>query len=64
MNIPIEEIVFWFLLIDAIGANIVAWPGNNWYKKHFRLISRCFPVTKRWKAAYLALVLDIGYLVL
>ena len=63
MNISIEVVVFWILLVDAIGANIVAWPGNSWYKEHFRLFSRWFPATKGWTALYLALVLFIGYLI-
>jgi len=64
MNISLEVVIFFILLIDAIAANIVAWPGNSWYKEHFRLLSRYFPATKGWAALYLALVLYIGYLVL
>jgi len=63
MNISLEVIVFWMLLIDAIGANIVAWPGNSWYKENFRLISRFFPPARGWAIAYLIIVLWIGYLV-
>jgi len=64
MNISIEIVAFFILLVDAIGANIVAWSGKNWYKEHFRLLSRYFPATKGWTALYLALVLYIGYLII
>ncbi len=58
----IETIIFYVLLVDAIGANLVAWFGIHWYTKHFHLFARFFPLAKGWPVLYLALVLYIGYL--
>lgn len=58
----IESIIFYLLLLDSITANIVAWFEESWYIKHFRLISRLFPMTKGWTTYYFILVLWIGWL--
>lgn len=58
----IEVIIFYLLLIDSVGANLVVWFGERWYTKHFRLISRVFPPAKGWALYYLILVLWIGSL--
>lgn len=58
----IEGIIFYFLLLDSVSANLFAWCGGRWYTKHFRLISRWFPLTAGWTFAYLILVLWIGTL--
>ena len=56
-------ILFYVLLIDSIGANIVSWFGfRKWYRANFRLASRYFPATKGWTGFYLAFVLFVGYL--
>ena len=62
MTINIIQIIFWVLLLDSVVANIVAWGFRGWYLKHFRLVSRYFPVAKGWTTYYLILVLYIGYL--
>jgi hypothetical protein len=59
----IEIIVFYLVLLDAVVANLIAWVGGEWYLKHFRLVSRFFPMTKGWTAYYLILVLWVGSLV-
>jgi len=59
----IEAIIFYLLLIDALGANAVAFSGvRNWYTENFRLISRWFPLGKGWTLYYLILVLWVGSL--
>lgn len=60
-----QEIVFYLLLVDSIGANLLSWGGvgEKWYK-NLRLFSRYFPATKGWTIYYLLLVLWIGYLTL
>lgn len=58
-----EIIIFFFLLIDSIGANLVVWFGNKWYTRHFRWLSRFFPPARGWALYYLILVLWIGFLV-
>ncbi|MAF13774.1 MAG: hypothetical protein CMI53_02680 [Parcubacteria group bacterium] len=57
----IEVIIFYLLLIDSIGANLMSWGGGRkWYQKNFRIISRYFPATKGWTTYYLVLVIFIG----
>ena len=58
----ITHIIWWLLLIDSIGANMLAHWGRRWYAHHFRSISRLFPPAKGWAAYYLVLVLWIGWL--
>jgi hypothetical protein len=58
----IEAIIFYVLLIDAIGANLTVLLGPEWYIKHFRIISRWFPPAEGWALFYLALVLFIGWI--
>ncbi|WP_442756119.1 hypothetical protein ACNHKD_05730 [Methylocystis sp. JAN1] len=58
----IEAIIFFVLLLDAVGTNIVVHFGAEWYMQHFRTISRWFPPAEGWALYYLALVLWIGSL--
>jgi len=61
MNLPIDTIAFYLLLIDSLIANLMVWvSGSEWYIKHFRLFSRYFPLTKGWALFYLALILWVG----
>jgi len=58
-----EAIIFYLLLLDSVSCNLFAWTGKEkWYTKHFRALSRQFPLTKGWAAYYLILVLWIGSL--
>jgi hypothetical protein len=58
----IEAIIFYVLLIDAIGANIIVRARRDWYVHRFRTISRWFPPAEGWVLYYLILVLWIGSL--
>lgn len=58
----IEAIIFYLLLIDSLGCNLITLFGERWYVKHFRLFSRLFPPAKGWALYYLLLVLWIGSL--
>jgi len=60
MELPIEVIVFWVLLLDSLIANFIAYLGKKWYIKHFRVLSRFLPITKAWAGYYLILVLWMG----
>lgn len=63
MNLSIEVIIFYILLIDSIAANLLAWSGEGaWFNKNFRIISRYFPLTKGWTTYYLVLVIFIGFI--
>lgn len=65
MNFSIEVLIFYILLIDSIGANLVAWfgIGEKWYLKNLRIISRYFPPSRGWTTYYLILVILIGLLI-
>lgn len=63
MDLSWQAILFYLMLIDSIGANLMSFGGGRaWYQRNFRIISRYLPITKGWTIAYLALVLYIGYL--
>ena len=60
----ILTIVFYLLLIDALGANVVSWLGfRKWYTGNFRLLSKYFPATRGWTTYYLVLVIFIGWII-
>lgn len=65
MELSLPAVIFYLLLIDSLGANLLAWSGDGkkWYKRNFRIFSRYFPATKGWATYYLILVLWIGVLV-
>jgi len=58
----LRALIFYLLFIDSVIAVFLAFFGENWYIRHFRLMSRLFPVTKGWTIYYLVLVLYIGLL--
>ncbi len=61
METTIYLVIFYLLLIDSLGANVVSWFGfRKWYQGNFSLLSRYFPATKGWTTYYLVLVLFIG----
>lgn len=65
MEINLESIIFYILLIDAIGANILAWSGGQrWWQKHMNIIARHLPITRGWTSYYLVLVAVLGYVLL
>ena len=59
--VSLEGVLFYLLLIDSFGCNIVSWFFPNWYKKRFKKVSKHFPATKGWSISYLLLVLWVGY---
>ena len=62
MVLNIEVIIYYLILIDSIGANIVTWFFPKWYKKNmYKGIVKHFPVAKGWALWYLVLVLWVGY---
>lgn len=58
----VEAIIFYILLIDAFGANLVVYFGSKWYVQHFRTLSRWFPPAEGWALYYLVLILWVGSL--
>jgi len=61
MELPIESIVFYLLLIDALGANLLSWGGKQtWWQQKLAPIATYFPLTRGWTTYYLVLVLLMG----
>lgn len=58
----IESIFFYILLVDSIGAVLVALYGKRWFNAKFRPFSKLFPLTPGWAFMYLGLVLWVGSL--
>jgi hypothetical protein len=56
-----EAIIYYIILIDAIGANITAWFFAKWYKKNMsKGLAKHFPASKGWCLWYLILVIWVG----
>ena len=62
MNFNIEVTIWYLILLDCIGANVVAWFFADWYRNKFETLHKYFPLTKSWAFVYLALVLWAGCL--
>lgn len=63
MEINIESFIFYILLIDALGANILAWSDKKqWWHKHMRLMSRYFPLTRGWTSYYMVIIVVMGWM--
>ena len=63
MEWNLESIVFYILLIDAIGANVLAYGGGQrWWQRYASLIARHFPLSRGWTTYYLILILIMGTL--
>lgn len=57
----IESIIFYLLLIDAIGANLLSWGGGQtWWQKHLAPVARFMPLARGWTTYYLVLVITMG----
>lgn len=57
----IESVIFYILLIDALGANLFAWSGGQkWWQRNFFLIARHFPLSRGWTTYYLIVVILMG----
>ena len=61
MSFNFEAVIWYAILMDSIGANIVAWFCNDWYRGKFKTLCKHFPATKAWCFVYLALVLWVGW---
>jgi len=60
MVFNLEAIIYYLVLLDSIGANILAWCCAKWYKKNYKGFYKHFPATKGWALFYLVLVLWVG----
>ena len=56
----LETIVWWLIVADCCGYNLVAWMGKEWYEAKFGRYSRIFPITKAFGVFYAALVVWLG----
>lgn len=65
MDISIEAIVFYIVLLDAATAFLIAWSGRGKdMNVKLGVVGRFFPITRGWTTYYLILVLWIGSLML
>ena len=64
MLFNLEAIIYYLILLDSIGANIMIWCCSKWYKKNYKGLIKHFPASKGWATTYLILVLWIGWLLL
>ena len=62
MEISWMYILYTILLIDSMGAIIVAWFGQRWWMHYMGEFGKHFPAAKGWAIYYFVLVLIIGYL--
>ena len=63
LSLNLESIIFYFLLVDAIGANLLAWSGGQkWWQQTLTPIARFMPLARGWTTYYLILVLIMGIL--
>tara|TARA_Y100000034_G_C6839921_1_gene379873 strand:- start:221 stop:436 length:216 start_codon:yes stop_codon:yes gene_type:complete len=60
MAFNIEALVWYIILIDSLGCNILTWCCSKKYTKKFKRFSKLFPATKGWAIWYLILVLWVG----
>jgi len=60
--VAIEGIIYYLVLLDSIGANIVSWCCTKWYKKSVGKWAKHFPASRGWALWYFVLVLWIGSL--
>ena len=57
-------IIFYILLFDSVGANILSWTRlRRWYTRACAPVARFFPLSRGWTTYYLILVLLIGYII-
>ena len=56
----LEAIAWWLFAIDAIGYNVIAWSGVEWYQRKFPSLAHIFPVTKAFGLLYGGLVFWVG----
>ena len=61
MELNIESIIFFALLLDSLGANIMAFSGGQkWWQKHFNVFAKHLPLSRGWTLMYLGLTLIMG----
>lgn len=62
MEQPWILFLYALLLIDSIGAMLLAWFGRKWWYNTTGSFAKYFPPAKGWTVYYFVLVLVIGYL--
>lgn len=62
MDINWTLVFYAVFLIDSIGAIIISWFGDVWWKRFIGPLAKYFPAAKGWAILYFVLVLVIGHL--
>lgn len=61
MELSIEAIIYYLIVLDALIANIVAWTGVGGRIVHSsKVFSKYLPITKGWTTLYIVLVIWLG----
>ena len=61
MEITIETIFYYLVLVDAIVANLIAWSGyGTILNKRYNVLGNLLPITRGWTTYYLILVVWLG----
>jgi|TARA_Y100000310_G_scaffold111725_1_gene110139 hypothetical protein len=61
MVFNLEAFIWYLILADSIGANIMIRCCTKWYNKNYKGLARYFPASKGWCGMYLILVIWIGW---
>lgn len=62
MELSLEAILYYLVLVDAISAVVASWTRyGTEMNKRFSIFGHYFPVTKGWTTYYLVLVLWLGF---
>ena len=64
MPIYAEGILWYLVLLDCIGYNILCWTKDKWHNKLTHWISEHFPLNKFMGLWYLIIVLWLGFALL
>ena len=62
MEFNLEAIIWYLMLLDAIGAVLVTLFFADWYREKFETLHKHFPLTRAWCLVYLGLVCWAGWL--
>ena len=62
MELNIEAVIWYLILLDAVGAVVVSLFFAELCRKKFKPLHKYFPLTTAWSLVYLGLVLWAGWL--
>lgn len=61
VQVNLESIIFYILLVDSLGAAVIAWSGGRaWWQSQVPGFAEYFPLVKGWTTYYLVLIILMG----